>query len=171
MFISSTSLAASAASPYAARESFPPENETVTGRFLLFPSSRNLLISLTAVLWILLTCPRLESTNVLRSASGDTGMPDGALRSRILTALSASRMDGLSSRAVPGPTFPPFFSIRGPPFEKSPSTEVMFAPGTTFPLRCPDMPANVTILLVATGANSSAPGCFRSSIRRWERRS
>ena len=171
MLMRSTLPAASSANANAARESLPPENETVTERLPLFPSSRNLRISFTAVLWILFMCPRLHSTNSFRPASGDIGTSEGGLRSRIFTALSASFRTELSSRAIPGPTLPPFLRMSGSPFRNSPTMPVTLAPGTVLPLRCPDIPANVTILSVATGANMSAPGCLRSMTMRLRLRS
>ena len=171
MLMRSTLPHASMARAHAASESLPPEKDTVTGRWLRLPSSMNLRISWTARLWILRTCPLLQATNVSRPAFGDTGFPDGAFRSRILTARSALRREPLSQSDTPGPTLPPFRRMSGSPSENVPTTSVTLAPGTTLPLRCPDIPAKRTMERFATGASSSAPCCLSSRTMRARRMS
>ena len=67
----------------------PPENDTVTGRPFWFLVSRKVLISFTALLWILLRWSLLHWTNVDRSAFGTSCSGTGWSMSRILMARSA----------------------------------------------------------------------------------
>lgn len=143
----------------------PPENETVTGSPLGFLSARNALISLTPFFAIDFMCARLLSTKLSIEHLAMLGS-DGLSRSLILTARSVSLREDESANAMPAPTLAAFLSMRVSPSRKSPTTSVTLAPGTVFPLRWPDMPANVTIFLLATGANRSAPGCLISRTRR-----
>jgi len=165
MLMSSRPSAAWDARPYAASESFPPEKETVTGRFLWFFSARNALISLTPLLAMDLMCARLLST---KPSMEHLAMwsSEGLSRSLILTARSTFLIDEESARAIPAPTFAAFLSMRVSPSRNSPTTSVTLAPGTVLPLRCPDIPAKVTTFFVATGAKRSAPGCLISRTRR-----
>ena len=93
-------------------------------------------------------------------------MPAGVFRSLTLTAFSASFMVELSAMATPGPTLRPFLIITGSSLEKVPMTSDTFAPGTPLPLRWPETPKILTTFFVATGSNSSAPGCLSSTLRR-----
>lgn len=172
MFMSSRSGATSSASAHAARESLPPEKDTVTGRPFGFPSLRNLDISLTAALCMRRIWPRLADTKHSNPAGGETDMPAGASRSRILIARSDALIPGPGASAVPGPIFPPFFMrISGSPVRIPSDASNMQAPGIVLPLRCPDIPENRTTPLAATGANSSAPGWRRSRTSLSSRRS
>ncbi len=155
-------------SPYAARESFPPLNDMVTG-FFLFPM--NDLMSLTPLDSMVAKWSTLAATNSLCSEAGPGGRDKACPTSLINMAPSLDWTLLLSTRATPLQTSDPTRTMSGSPERNGPVTSLMALPSTFLPLRCPSAFSSLTRFLVACLWSNAAPSCRNWSSKSFRLRS